>query len=63
MVELLSQVLADLGEAAGQQVGVVTFGTGPGTRIGPLGISAPAAWSELAAELPGARYCGLTRAA
>ena len=54
VVELFSQVLADLGEATGQQVGVVTFGTGPGTRIGPLAISAPVARSELAAALPGA---------
>jgi len=54
VVELFSQVLADLGEAAGQQVGVVTFGTGPGIRIGPLAISAPAARSELATALPGA---------
>ena len=54
VVELFSQVLADLGEATGQQVGVVTFGTGPGTRIGPLDISAPAVRSELATALPGA---------
>jgi hypothetical protein len=54
VVELFSQVLADLGEAAGQQVGVVTFGTGPGSRIGPLDISAPAARSELATALPSA---------
>ena len=52
VIELFSQVLADLGEATGQQVGVVTFGTGPGTRIGPLVISAPAARSELATALP-----------
>ncbi len=52
VVELFSQVLADLGVATGQQVGVVTFGTGPGTRIGPLVISAPAARSELATALP-----------
>lgn len=54
VVELFSQVLADLDKATGQQVGVVTFGTGPGTRIGPLDISAPAARSELATALPGA---------
>ena len=54
VVELFSQVLADLGEATGQQVGVVTFGTGPGPWIGPLAISAPAARSKLAAALPGA---------
>ena len=54
VVELFSQVLADLGEATGQQVGVVTFGTGPGTRIGPLDISAPAVRSKLATALPGA---------
>ena len=54
VVELFSQVLADLGEAAGQQVAMVTFGTGPGTRIGPLAISAPAARAELATALPGA---------
>lgn len=54
VVELFSQVLADLGEAAGQQIGVVTFGTGPGVQIGPLGVSASATRSELAAELPSA---------
>ncbi len=54
VIELFSQVLADLGEATGQQVGVVTFGTGLGTRIGPLAISAPAARSELATALPAA---------
>ena len=54
VVELFSQVLADLGKATEQLVGVVTFGTGPGTRIGPLAISTPAARSELATTLPGA---------
>jgi len=54
VVELFGQVLADLGEATGQQVGVVTFGTGLVTRIGPLAISAQAAQSELATALPGA---------
>ena len=52
VVALYTQVLADLGVAAGQQVGVVTFGTGPGTRIGPLAISGPAARSELVGKLP-----------
>src|SRR5579862_9776786 len=54
VVELFREVLADLGQASGQQVGVVTFGTGPGARIGPLAVSAPAARAELAAALPGA---------
>jgi hypothetical protein len=54
VVELFSEVLADLGQASGQQVGVVTFGTGPGARIGPLAVSAPAARAELVAALPGA---------
>ena len=54
VVELFSEVLADLGQASGQQVGVVTFGTGPGTRIGPLAVSAPATRATLATALPGA---------
>ena len=54
VVELFSEVLADLGQASGQQVGVVTFGTGPGTRIGPLAVSAPATRATLATTLPGA---------
>ena len=54
VVELFSQILADLGEGVGQQVGVVTFGTGRGIQIGPLEISAPAARSALATALPGA---------
>jgi len=54
VVELFSEVLADLGQATGQQVGVVTFGTGPGTRIGPLAVSVPATRATLATALPGA---------
>lgn len=54
VVELFSEVLADLGQASGQQVGVVTFGTGPGARIGPLAVSAPATRATLATTLPGA---------
>jgi hypothetical protein len=54
VVELFREVLADLGQASGQQVGVVTFGTGPGARIGPLAVSAPAARATLATALPGA---------
>ena len=54
VVELFSEILADLGQATGQQVGVVTFGTGPGTRLGPLAVSAPATRATLATALPGA---------
>jgi hypothetical protein len=54
VVELFTEVLADLGQASGQQVGVVTFGTGPGARIGPLAVSAPADRAALATALPGA---------
>ena len=52
VVELYREILADLGEAANQQVGVVTFGTGIGTEIGPLAISDPAARSQLETALP-----------
>jgi hypothetical protein len=54
VVQLYAQVLAVLGEASSQQVGVVTFGTGVGTRIGPVALADPAARSRLAAALPGA---------
>ena len=52
VAELYSEILADLGEAANQQVGVVTFGTRIGTEIGPLAISDPAARSQLETTLP-----------
>ncbi len=54
VVELYDEVLADLGEASGQQVGVVTFGTGIGTELGPIAVSDSAARSRLEAALPGA---------
>jgi hypothetical protein len=43
VVELFGQVLADLGEANGQRMGVVTFGTILGSRIGPVPVSASGA--------------------
>ena len=54
VVELFGQVLADVGEAGGQRIGVITFGTSLGTRIGPLPVSASATRAELGAVLPGA---------
>ena len=54
MVELFGQVLTDVGEANGQQIGVVTFGTGLGTRIGPVPVSPSATRAELGTALPGA---------
>jgi hypothetical protein len=54
VVELFGQVLADVGEANGQRVGVVTFGTRFGIRIGPLPVSASATRAELRTALPGA---------
>jgi hypothetical protein len=54
VVELFGQVLADIGEASGQRIGVVTFGTGLGISIGPLPLSAPATQAELETALPGA---------
>ena len=59
VVELFSEVLADLGQATGQQVGVVTFGTDLGTQIGPLAISAPATRSSWTPRCPA--LCGLRR--
>ena len=38
VVDLYGEVLADLGDAADQLVGVVTFGTGTGAEIGPLNL-------------------------
>ena len=54
VVELFGQVLAAVGEAGGQRIGVVTFGTGLGTRIGPLPVSASTTQAELETALPGA---------
>jgi hypothetical protein len=54
VVQLFVQVLADVGEGNGQQIGVVTFGTGLGTRIGPLPVSPAATRTELESALPGA---------
>jgi hypothetical protein len=54
VVQLYTQVLEALGDTAGQQVGVVTFGTGVGTRIGPVALADPAARARLTAALPAA---------
>jgi hypothetical protein len=54
VVELYDEVIADLGEAGGQQVGVVTFGTSTGTELGPVAVADRAARSQLEAALPGA---------
>ncbi len=54
VVELYDELIADLGEAAGQQVGVVTFGTSTGTELGPVAVADHAARSQLEAALPGA---------
>ena len=51
VVDLYGEVLADLGDAADQLVGVVTFGTGTGAEIGPLNLSGLAARSRLDAAL------------
>jgi hypothetical protein len=52
VVELYSEILADLSQATDQQVGVVTFGTGIGTSIGPLPLSGSAGRSQLESGLP-----------
>jgi hypothetical protein len=49
--ELFGEVLAAYSQTAGQQVGVVTFGTGIGADIGPVTISDTAARSRLATEM------------
>jgi hypothetical protein len=54
VVELYSEVLIDLGRAAGQHIGAVTFGTGLGATLGPIALSNTAAHSRLAAALTGA---------
>jgi hypothetical protein len=54
VVELYDEIIADLGAAADQRVGVVTFGTGIGTELGPVAVSDHAARSQLEAALPGA---------
>ena len=54
VVELYDEVIADLGEAAGQRVGVVTFGTYTGTELGPIAVSDHAARAQLEAAVPGA---------
>jgi hypothetical protein len=54
VVELYTQILADYSQTAGQRLGVVTFGTGIGTTIGPLTITGPSAQSELETAMPGA---------
>ncbi|HEY1916151.1 MAG TPA: vWA domain-containing protein [Streptosporangiaceae bacterium] len=63
VVQLYTQVLAALGDTAGQQVGVVTFGTGVGTRIGPVAVADPAARARLTAALPTALRPAATEAA
>jgi hypothetical protein len=54
VVELYSDVLTDLGQAAGQHVGAVTFGTGIGATLGPVALSNTAARSQLDTVLAGA---------
>jgi hypothetical protein len=54
VVELYSEILTDLGQAAGQHVGAVTFGTGIGATLGPIALSHTAARSRLDAALTGA---------
>ena len=54
VVELYDEIISDLGEAADQRVGVVTFGTGIGTELGPVAVADHAARSQLEAALPGA---------
>jgi hypothetical protein len=54
VVQLYDQVLAALGEAADQQVAVVTFGTGVGTELGPVSLADSAARHRLEAALPAA---------
>lgn len=54
VVELYSEVLTNLGQAAGQHIGAVTFGTGIGATLGPVDLSDTAALSELNTALAGA---------
>jgi hypothetical protein len=54
VVQFYDQVLADLGDAPGQEVAVVTFGTVIGTELGPVSLSDSAARSRLEAALPAA---------
>jgi hypothetical protein len=63
VVDLYSAVLADLGQAAGQHVGVVTFGTGIGATLGPIALSDTAARSQLDTALPGALQPSVAEAA
>ncbi len=54
VVELYDEIMADLDEAVDQRVGVVTFGTGIGTELGPVAVADHAARSQLEAALPAA---------
>jgi hypothetical protein len=54
VVDLYSQILTELGQAAGQHVGAVTFGTGIGATLGPVALSNTAARSQLDTALAGA---------
>ena len=63
VVELYGEVLADLGDAADQQVGVVTFGTGIGTVVGPVALSDQTARSRLDDALASALRPSPTEAA
>ncbi|HEY2578881.1 MAG TPA: vWA domain-containing protein [Streptosporangiaceae bacterium] len=54
VVQLYDEVLPDLGAAAGQQVGVVTFGTHVGAELGPVALSDAGGRSRLEAALPAA---------
>lgn len=53
VTELFGDVLAAYSQTAGQQVGVVTFGTSIGADVGPVTISDAAARSQLAAQMAG----------
>ena len=63
VVELYGEVLADLRDAADQQVGVVTFGAGIETEVGPLALSDQAARSRLDDALASALRPSPTEAA
>lgn len=56
VVQLYDQVLTDLGEARGQRVAVVTFGTGVGATLGPVTLSDSTARSRLEARLQNALH-------
>jgi hypothetical protein len=63
VVQLYDQVLTDLGEATGQQVAVVTFGAGVGSKLGPVTLSDSAARSRLEAGFQNALHPSRAEAA